>query len=230
MHHDDRELSALGPRWPTCSHADTPPAMRIGRPSCLYSIVSRNRGYNPRGVGERRAPCHSPMFLGIQESPRSSSTRPTTSPTGVPHRSATASPSCWPDGPVLQRQVSDHDQIGAQQQRLTRRDHLGDDPWVVVVLEPSFRSGKALGGHSVFSEQSGCERPFRRIQHSYPVQSVGSVPLSNPPTGRGRGHHRHETGRRYPIPQMRSRPRHPESKPCVKSTVCMLASVQDSSS
>ena len=49
-------------------------------------------------------------------------------------------------------------------------------------------------------------------------------------TGRGRGHRRYGTGGRNPTPQVRSRSRHPGSKPFVKSTICMLARVQDSSS
>ena len=58
----------------------------------------------------------------------------------------------------------------------------------------------------------------------------GGRPVRNIYHLRVQGHRRYGTGGRNPTPQVRSRSRHPGSKPFVKSTICMLARVQDSSS
>ena len=58
----------------------------------------------------------------------------------------------------------------------------------------------------------------------------GGRPVQNIYHLRVQGHRRYGTGGRNPTPQVRSRSRHPGSKPFVKSTICMLARVQDSSS
>ena len=83
--------------------------------------------------------------------------------------------------PFLELPVSDHDQVGADEQGAAHRDDLRDDLCIVVVGETAFGPGEAIRWHTVRSEQALGESVLGTIELSDAEESIAVAPLARPP-------------------------------------------------